>query len=119
MPGAPEPAPTSHLPCTSRGIRSSSRSEKDDDGGHARRQKPDAAAAPATDGTGDAVPGKTEGVKAGYKGRARRGKEKAGGYDLTPNRRGPRKVKGARIRYVEEDERGGGTTEQKAYGWDQ
>ena len=47
-----------------------------------------------------------------YKGRARRGKGKAGGYDLTPNRRGPRKVKGARIRYVEEDERGGGTTEQ-------
>ena len=56
--------------------------------------------------------GKTGGVEAGYKGRARRGKEKAGGYDQTPNRRGPRKVKGARIRYVEEDERGGGTTEQ-------
>ena len=32
--------------------------------------------------------------------------------DQTPNRRGPRKVRGARIRYVEEDERGGGTTEQ-------
>ena len=88
------------------------RSEKDDDGGHARRQNTSAAAASSMDGTGDAVPGKTGGVEAGYKGRARRGKEKAGGYDLTPNRRGPRKVKGARIRYVEEDERGGGTTEQ-------
>ena len=88
------------------------RSGTDDGGGRARRQQPDAAAAPSMDGTGDADPGKTGGVEAGYKGRARRGKEKAGGYDQTPNRRGPRKVKGARIRYVEEDERGGGTTEQ-------
>ena len=56
--------------------------------------------------------GKQGGVEAGYKGRARRGKEKEGGYDQTPNRRGPRKAKGARIRYVEDDERGGGTTEQ-------
>ena len=86
----------------------------DDDGSHARRQNTGAAAAPSMDGTGDAVPGNSHVtvVKAGYKGRARRGKEKAGGYDLTPNRRGPRKVRGARIRYVEEDERGGGTTEQ-------
>ena len=29
-------------------------------------------------------------------------------YDETPKRRGPRKAKGVRIRYVEEDERGGG-----------
>ena len=33
-------------------------------------------------------------------------------YDETPKKRGPRKAKGMRIRYVEEDERGGGTTEQ-------
>ena len=88
------------------------RSEKDDDGGHARRQQPDAAAAMDWTGAEFPVHGKTGGVEAGYKGRARRGKEKEGGYDQTPNRRGPRKAKGARIRYVEEDERGGGTTEQ-------
>ena len=35
-----------------------------------------------------------------------------------PNRRGPpRKVRGARIRYVEEDERGGAGRRSKAYGW--
>ena len=33
------------------------RSEKDDDGSHARRHNPGTAAAPSTDGTGDAVPG--------------------------------------------------------------
>jgi len=52
------------------------------------------------------------GVKAGYEGRARRGNSKEGGYDMTPTRRGPRKQKGERIRYIENEERGGGTTEQ-------
>ena len=51
-------------------------------------------------------------VKAGYEGRARRGNSKEGGYDMTPTRRGPRKQKGERIRYIENEERGGGTTEQ-------
>ena len=65
------------------------------------------------DASGDAVPGKIGCVKEGYEGRARRGVGKAGGYDETPKTaRGPRKAKGVRIRYVEEDERGGGTTEQ-------
>ena len=31
---------------------------------------------------------------------------------MTPTRRGPRKQKGERIRYIENEERGGGTTEQ-------
>ena len=53
------------------------------------------------------------GVKPGYEGRARRGASKPpGGYDETPKRRGPRKRTGVRIRYVDDDERGGGTTEQ-------
>ena len=51
-------------------------------------------------------------MKAGYEGRARRGNSKEGGYDMTPTRRGPRKQKGERIRYIENEERGGGTTEQ-------
>jgi len=52
------------------------------------------------------------GVKPGYEGRARRGASKPpGGYDETPKRRGPRKRTGVRIRYVDDDERGG-TTEQ-------
>ena len=64
-------------------------------------------------------PGKPGCVEEGYKGRGRRGVTKAGGYDETTNRRGARKVRGARIRYVEEDERGGGTTEQGIRTWDQ
>ena len=51
-------------------------------------------------------------VKPGYEGRARRGVSKPGGYDETPKRRGSRKKMGVRIRYVDDDERGGGTTEQ-------
>ena len=51
-------------------------------------------------------------VNPGYEGRARRGVSKAGGYDETPKRRGPRRKVGVRIRYVDDDERGGGTTEQ-------
>ena len=51
-------------------------------------------------------------VNPGYEGRARRGVSKAGGYDETPKRRRPRKKAGVRIRYVDDDERGGGTTEQ-------
>ena len=51
-------------------------------------------------------------MKAGYEGRARRGNSKEGGYDMTPTRRGPRKSKEERIRYIENEERGGGTTEQ-------
>ena len=50
-------------------------------------------------------------MKEGYEG-GREGGRKAEGHDVTPKRRGPRKAKGVRIRYVEEDERGGGTTEQ-------
>ena len=57
-------------------------------------------------------PGGPSSVKAGYEGRARRGNSKEGGYDMTPTRRGPRKQKGERIRYIENEERGGGTTEQ-------
>ena len=57
-------------------------------------------------------PGGPSSVKAGYEGRARRGNSKEGGYDMTPTRRGPRKPKGERIRYIENEERGGGTTEQ-------
>ena len=51
-------------------------------------------------------------VKTGYEGRARRGVSKAGGYAEVTKRRGPRKKAGVRIRYVDDDERGGGTTEQ-------
>ena len=88
-------------------------SEEEADGSDDNQQNhASTAAATPTDGTGEAVPGKTESVKEGYEGRARRGVQKAGGYDETPKRRGSRKVRGARIRYVEEDERGGGTTEQ-------
>ena len=98
-------------------------SDEDDDGSDSDAVAADHA---ATDGetpmdtSGDAVPGKTGCVKEGYEGRARRGVGKVGGYDApkapkapkTPKRRGPRKKKGVRMRYVEEDERGGGTTEQ-------
>ena len=66
---------------------------------------------PEPGGPPSSVP-KGGGVKAGYEGRARRGNSKEGGYDMTPTRRGPRKQKGERIRYVENEERGGGTTEQ-------
>ena len=51
-------------------------------------------------------------VKPGYEGRARRGVSKAGGYAEVTRQRGPRKKAGVRIRYVDDDERGGGTTEQ-------
>ena len=57
-------------------------------------------------------PGGPSSVKAGYEGRARRGNSKEGGYDMTPTRRGPRKPKEERIRYMENEKRGGGTTEQ-------
>ena len=66
---------------------------------------------PEPGGPPSSVP-KGGGVKAGYEGRARRGNSKEGGYDMTPTRRGPRKPKEERIRYIENEERGGGTTEQ-------
>ena len=56
--------------------------------------------------------GVTSGSASGYEGRARRGVSKAGGYAEVTKRRGPRKKAGVRIRYVDDDERGGGTTEQ-------
>ena len=51
-------------------------------------------------------------VKPGCEGRVLRGAGKQGGYDETPRRERPRRKAGPRIRYVDEDERGGGTTEQ-------
>ena len=51
-------------------------------------------------------------VNDGREGRVLRGAGKRGGYDETTRRERPRKRTGPRIRYVDEDERGGGTTEQ-------
>ena len=63
-------------------------------------------------GPSEEISDQSPAVNSGYEGRARRGVSKAGGYDETPKRRGPRKRTGVRIRYVDDDERGGGTTEQ-------
>ena len=100
------------------------RSEADDDDSSSDIAAADNAAtdeeAPPP-GTASEGPGKTGGVKEGHEGRARLGRgvetgvSKAGGYDETPKRRGPQRRKGTytvRIRYVEDDKRGGGTTEQ-------
>ena len=65
-----------------------------------------------TSGPSEAISDQSPAVNPGYEGRARRGVSKAGGYDETPKRRGPRRKAGVRIRYVDDDERGGGTTEQ-------
>ena len=65
-----------------------------------------------TNGPSEAISDHSPAVNPGYEGRARRGVSKAGGYDETPKRRGPRRKAGVRIRYVDDDERGGGTTEQ-------
>ena len=51
-------------------------------------------------------------VNEGHEGRVLRGAGKQGGYDETPRRERPRRKAGPRIRYVDDDERGGGTTEQ-------
>ena len=51
-------------------------------------------------------------VNDGREGRVLRGAGKRGGYDEITRREKPRKRTGPRIRYVDEDERGGGTTEQ-------
>ena len=51
-------------------------------------------------------------VNDGREGRVLRGAGKRGGYDEITRRERPRKRTGPRIRYVDEDERGGGTTEQ-------
>ena len=51
-------------------------------------------------------------VNSGREGRVLRGAGKQGGYDETPRRERPRRKAGPRIRYVDDDERGGGTTEQ-------
>ena len=51
-------------------------------------------------------------VNEGHEGRVLRGAGKQGGYDEITRRERPRKKAGPRIRYVDDDERGGGTTEQ-------
>ena len=51
-------------------------------------------------------------VNEGHEGRVLRGASKQGGYDEITRRERPRKKVGPRIRYVDDDERGGGTTEQ-------
>ena len=83
--------------------RAPRRSEEDDDGSDGGRQDHAATIEETpTDASGDAVPGKTGGVKEGYEGEERDtwGGEGVGGYDETPKRRGPRNKKGVWIRYV-------------------
>ena len=63
-------------------------------------------------GPSEEISDQSPAVNPGYEGRARRGVSKAGGYAEVTRRRGPRKTAGVRIRYVDDDERGGGTTEQ-------
>ena len=80
-----------------------------DDASEAASDNDDATPLEGSDHHGKPV---TSGSASGYEGRARRGVSKPGGYDETPKRRGSRKKMGVRIRYVDDDERGGGTTEQ-------